>query len=82
MHLEPVAGVRRDEGAATPVRLDPQLALRRALDHVLEVVVVEREPEVVDARNLPLAGLHDHVDGAALQLGQAQLEAEAVELLP
>ena len=54
----------------------------RALDHVVELVLVEREPEVVDARQLPLAGLDDDVDGAALELGEPQLEAHLVELLP
>jgi hypothetical protein len=34
------------------------------------------------ARNLPLAGLDDDVDGALLQLREPVLEADAVELLP
>ena len=54
-------------------------ARRRAL---LEVVLVEREAEMVDARELPLAGLHDDVHAAALELREAQLEAAPVELLP
>ena len=82
MHLEPVAGVRGDEGAPAAVCLDAKTACDRALEHLLELVLVEREPEVVDARHLPLPGLDDDVDAAALHLGQPQLEAEPVELLP
>ena len=37
---------------------------------------------MVDARKRPLAGLDDHVDSAALELGESELEAEPVELLP
>ena len=67
--LEPVADVRRDERAPAAVRLDAELALDGAVDHLLELVLVEREPEVVDARQLPLPRLHDDVDRAALELG-------------
>ena len=82
VHLEPVAGVRGDERAPAPVRLDAQLPLDRAVDHVGELLLVEGEPEMVDARELPLAGLDDDVDRAALELREAQLEAHPVELLP
>ena len=37
---------------------------------------------MVDARDPPVAGLDDDVDGAALDLRQPQLEPEPVELLP
>src|SRR6476659_4461940 len=37
---------------------------------------------MVEPRQLPLARLDDHVDGAALQLAESQLEPELVELLP
>ena len=82
MHLEPVAGVRRDERSPAAVRLDPQVPLDRPLEHLVELVLVEREPEVVDARQLPLAGLDDDVDGAALELGSRSLKPMPVELLP
>src|SRR5262249_12084992 len=42
----------------------------------------EREADVVDARQVPLARLDDHVDGAALELGEPEPESEAVELVP
>ena len=74
MHLEPVAGVRRDERAPAAVRLDAQLALDGAVDHLLKLVLVEREPEMVDARQVPLAGLDDDVDRAALELGEPSLK--------
>ena len=74
MELQPVARVRRDERAPAAVLLHAQVALLRARESCDEVVLVEREPEVVDARQLPLSRLHDDVDGAALQLGQPQLE--------
>ena len=37
---------------------------------------------MVDARQIPLPGLDDDVDGAALELGQPELETQPVELLP
>ena len=52
------------------------------VDHVGELLLVEREPEVVDPRQLPLARLDDDVDGPALELREPQLEAHLVELLP
>ena len=64
------------------MRLDAQLLLDGAVDDVRELVLVERQPEMVDAGQLPLAGLDDDVDRAALELGQAELEADLVELLP
>ena len=52
------------------MRLDAQLLRDGAVDDVGELVLVERKPEVVDARQIPLPGLDDDVDGAALELGQ------------
>ena len=48
----------------------------------MELVVVERHAEVVDARQRPLARLDDDVDRAALELGEPVLEALLLELLP
>ena len=56
--------------------------LRNAVECGLEVVLVERQPQMIDARQLPLAGLHDDVHAAALELREAQLEPDPVELLP
>src|SRR3954470_13478317 len=82
MELEPVAGIRRDERPAAAVLLDAELRRVRASERSLELVLVEREPEVVDARKGPLARLHDDVDRPELELGQPQLEADGVELRP
>ena len=82
MELEPVARVRRDEGPPSAVLLHAQLAHLRARQGGDEVVLVEGETEVVDARQLPLSGLHDDVDGAALELGEPELEAHSVEVVP
>ena len=62
--------------------LHAQVPLHRPAEHGLELVLVERDAEVVDARDAPVARLHDDVDRAALELRQPQLEAVAVELLP
>ena len=82
MHLEPVAGVRGDERAAAAVLLDAQVPVRRTCEHSLELVLVERHTDVVDPRDPPVAGLHDDVHRAALELREAKLEPVAVELLP
>src|SRR5207245_9616477 len=82
VQLEPVARIRRDERAPATVLLHAQLARLRARQGGDELLLVESEAEVVDARQLPLPRLDDHVDGAALQLGQAQLEAQLVQILP
>src|SRR5712691_12216034 len=37
---------------------------------------------MVDARQRPLAGLHDDVDRAQLELGQPQLEPDRIQLRP
>src|SRR5215218_1856150 len=71
VHLEPVTGARRDEGAAPAVLLDTKLHLGRACEHLLELVVVAGEPDVVDARYVPLPRLDDDVHAAALQLREA-----------
>ena len=82
VHLEPVAGVRGDERPAAAVLLHAQVPLGRAGEHGLELVLVERDAEVVDPRDPPVAGLHDDVHRAALELREPQLEAVVVELLP
>src|SRR5438067_7489178 len=82
VQLQPVARVRRDERPAAAVLLDPELPCLRARKRADELVLVEREAEMVDARQLPLARLDDDVDRTPLELRQAELEAHAVELLP
>ncbi len=82
MKLEPVAGVRRDERAPAAVLLHAQAAGVGALQRLVEFNFVESEAEVIDARQRPLPRLHDDVDGATLELRQAELEAERVELAP
>src|SRR4051812_21571763 len=82
MQLQPVAGVGRDERPPAAVLLHPQLGLLGPRDRLLELLVVEREPQVVDARQRPLSRLHHDVDGAELELGEPQLEPERVELTP
>src|SRR5581483_537226 len=64
------------------VLLNAQLRLVGAREGALELVLVEREPEMVDPRQRPLAGLHDDVHRAELELRQPQLEAHRVELRP
>ena len=64
------------------MRLHAEALRHRPREHVLELVLVEREPEVVDPRQVPLARLDDDVDGAALELREPKLEVEPVELLP
>ena len=51
-------------------------------EHRLELVLVERDAEVVDAGDPPVARLDDDVHRAALELRQAQLEPLLVELAP
>jgi hypothetical protein len=50
VQLEPVARVRRDERAAAAVLLDAQVAHLRPRERGDELVVIECEAEVVDAR--------------------------------
>jgi hypothetical protein len=50
MELEAVARVRRDERAPAAVLLDAQLAYLGACQSRDEVVLVQREAEVVDPR--------------------------------
>jgi hypothetical protein len=82
VHLEPVAGVGGDEGPPAGVLLHAQSALGRSLEHLAELVVVERHAEMVDPRQRPLARLDDDVDRPALELGEPVLEALLFELLP
>jgi len=82
MQLEPVARVRGDKGAPPTVFLDPKLPHLRARERLHELVLVEREAEVIDARQLPLTRLDDDVDCAALELRQPELEPYAIQVLP
>ena len=82
MDLEPVAGVRGDERPPSAVLLHAQAPAARPAEHGVEVVVVERHAEVVDARDVPVAGLDDDVDRSALELREAELERVLLELLP
>src|SRR5262249_16948383 len=82
MQLQPVTGVRRDERPSPTVPLHAQRSPLGAPERSAELPPGEREADVVDTRQIPLSGLDDDVDGAALELGQPQLEAELVELLP
>jgi glyoxylase I family protein len=82
MELEPVAGVRRHERAAPAVLLHAQVGIFGTCDRALELVVVERQPDMVDAWHCPLSRLYHDVDRAELELRQAQLEPERVELHP
>src|SRR4051812_5623233 len=66
MELHAVAGAGRHERAPAAVFLHTQLELVGPSERRGEVVLVERDPDVVDARNVPLPGLDDDVDGAAL----------------
>ena len=82
MQLEPVTRARRDERPPCAVLLDPQLELVGAHERCGEVLLFEHHAEVVDSREVPLAGLYDHVHRTALDLGKAELEADRVQLLP
>ena len=67
----PVARVRRDERPPAAVLLHAQVPLRRPREHLLELVLVERDAEVVDPRQPPVPRLDDDVDRAALELASA-----------
>ena len=82
MELDAVARARRDERPPAAVLLHAQLELVGPRERRGEVVLVERDADVVDARDVPLPRLDDDVHRAALELGQPQLEAEPVEVLP
>src|SRR5439155_17380082 len=82
MELEAIPGGRGDECPATPMLLDPQLAHVRAGQRLDELVLVEREAEMVYPGQLPLTRLDDDVHGAAFELRQPELEAHAVQVLP
>src|SRR5436189_126557 len=74
---------RRSSPCPSPsVLLHAQLANLRTRERRDEVVLVEREAEMVHAGKLPLARLDDDVDRAALELRQPQLEPHAVEVVP
>ena len=82
MELEPVARVGRDERPSAAVILDAQPKRGRAQERVLEGIGIERDPDVVYTRQLPLSRLHDDVHRAVLQLAQPQAEPLPVELVP
>ena len=71
MELHAVAGAGPDEFPPAAVLLHSQLELVGARESGGEVVLVERDPYVIDARDVPLPGLDDDVDRAALELRQA-----------
>src|SRR4051794_735516 len=80
--LQAVTRVRGDERAPPSVLLHAEVLRLRAREDGEELLLVEREAEVVDARELPLARLDDDVDRPALELREAELEPAAVEMLP
>src|SRR6266567_6082494 len=82
MQLQSVARIRRHERTPAAVLLHAQLAQLGACERRDEIVLVERESEVIESGQLPLPGLDDHVHGAPLQFRQPQLEAGAIELIP
>ncbi len=82
VELDPIAGARGDERAPAAVFLHTEIQLFGACERCSEIVLVERDADMVDARHVPLTRLHNDVDGTTLELGQAQLEADAVELAP
>src|SRR5581483_7190627 len=82
MKLQPIARVRGHERAPPAVLLHPELRLLGAAEGAVELVLVEGEAEVVDARQRPLSRLHDDVDGAELELREPELEPGLVQLRP
>src|SRR6185437_2414862 len=80
--LDPIARAGGDEGAPAWVLLDAQLVALCAFHYLDELVLVEREADVVDAGQIPLPRLDDDVDGSSLELGQPQSKSLPVELLP
>ena len=80
--LEAEAGLGGDEGPPLRVLLHLQPAEIRAREHGDELILVESDSEMVDARDLPVARLDDDVDRPPLELAQPQPEAHPVELLP
>ena len=83
VHLEPVAGARRDERPSAAAILHGQVPARRALEHRDVLVLVgHHDADVVEARHAPQPGLQHDVERAALHLGQAELEAVLLEPLP
>src|SRR5438552_1454379 len=82
MHLQPEAGPGRDECSSSAVLLYPQIELVGTRQRRSQIVLVENDAEMVDPRQFPLARLNDDVDRPTLELREAQLEADCVELLP
>ena len=82
VHLETVARLRGDEGALAGMVLNLEAEVGGALEGAVVLVLVEGEPEVVDARGVPVARLEHDVDSPASDLDEPQPEAHLVELLP
>jgi hypothetical protein len=64
------------------VILDLEAELAGTVDDRLVRVLVERDPEMVDARDVPVPRLEDDVDGSAGELDEAEPESDRVEILP
>src|SRR3954452_18832428 len=82
MDFDPVADTRRDERPPPRIFLDSELEPLGSFHHLDELVLVQREADVIDPGQLPLSGLYDDIDGPAFELGQPEAEAEPLELLP
>ena len=82
MHLEPVARLGGHERPLARMVLHLQSEVVGPVDHRLELLLVERDAEVVDARDVPVARLEDDVDGAPPELHEPQAKAHLVESLP
>src|SRR6266511_652958 len=82
VHLEAIAGFGRDECSLPRMVLDLEAELASPFDDRLVLVLVERDPEMVDAGYVPVPRLDDDVDGSAPQLDEAQAKAHRVEVLP
>src|SRR3954463_10321495 len=72
MDFDPVADTRRDERPPPRILLDPELEPLGSFHHIEELVLVQREADVIDPGQLPLSGLYDHIDGPAFELGQPE----------
>ena len=82
VNLEPVAGLGGDERPFARVVLNLQLELDRALERRGVPVLVECDPEMIDAGPVPMAGLDHNVDRPAAELDQPEPESLRVEVVP
>ena len=82
MHLDPVARFGGDERSLARVILDLEAEVGGALERLGVALLVQRDPDVVDARVLPVAGLEDDVHRPAGELHEAEPETDLVQLLP